>query len=75
MQNPMQGVDLATLPAVYSGSLEGLEHRIVYYETTRGARSAALTAFLCHGPVRVSNGSRKQELRRLAEATANKSDL
>lgn len=70
MQNPMQGVDLATLPAVYSGSLEGLEHRIVYYETTRGCPfRCAYCLSSVMGPVREFPMDRcKQELRRLAEA-------
>ena len=69
-QNPMKGVDLAQLPPVYSGSLQGLEHRIVYYETTRGCPfRCAYCLSSVMGPVREFPMERcKAELKRLAEA-------
>ena len=44
-QNPSAYVDLGTVPAAYD-EVDGLENRIVYYETTLVARFAVLTA--CH---------------------------
>lgn len=68
-QNPIKHVDLEKVPAAYS-DVDGLESRIVYYETTRGCPfRCAYCLSSVMGPVRRFPLDRcKAELKRLAEA-------
>lgn len=69
--NPDECMDLASIPPIYSGDLEELHNKIVYYETTRGCPYSCAYCLSS-----VMGGVRKfpmdlsfEELRRLAEAS------